>query len=149
MCKKSSETLKCWEWWQWAKYHLPPLIPYRQLMLAQNTIHQKSRWKNRKKIYWYLLKLSKRIKLPLGYYYWVSNTNPQHFAYLFLNCWDYSCWYFRINKYSPYKCQTPVVDMVSHMGQIWGHYLILKNSVQVKVGFYSHFNCLFWFFKSF
>jgi hypothetical protein len=63
--------------------------------------------------------------------------------------WHYSCWYFKINKYSPYKSQTSVADMVSHMGQIWGHYLTLKNSVEVKVGFYSHFNPLFWFLKSY
>ncbi len=27
--------------------------------------------------------------------------------------------------------------MVSHMGQIWGHYLALQKSVGVKVGFYQ------------
>jgi len=27
--------------------------------------------------------------------------------------------------------------MVSHMGQIWGHYLALQKSAGVKVGFYQ------------
>jgi len=77
--------------------------------------------------------------------HWVTNTSPQHkvyFAYLFLNCWHSEKsnlrWFmliFRINIRHT-SAQTSVADMVSHMAQIWGH-LTLKNSVEVKVGFYQ------------
>jgi len=50
---------------KWAKYHLPPLISYRQLMLAQNTIHQKSRWKKQKTLLIFV-EIVKENQTPIG-----------------------------------------------------------------------------------